>query len=84
MILPRQRNFTKIGKQKKFLGKVIEYASTDPEKAKRYTKLVNNSHRMTKAAPKMNSAANKAVDRAAAKTGLSREEIIDNVSKIVG
>lgn len=84
MILPRQRNFTKIGKQSKFLGKVIEYASTDPGKAKRYAKLVNNSPKMNRAVPKMNSAANKAVDRAAAKTGLSREEIIDNVSKIVG
>lgn len=83
MILLRQRNFTKIRLQKKYVKRAIENI-TDPKKAKKYVGLVNDSSKMTKGAKKMVTAVNKAVEKTSKKTGLSRAEIGDRLSDIIG
>ena len=83
MILLRQKLYTKLKKQKKYLTKAIENI-TDSDKARKYIKLVNNSSKMNKGAKKMTTAVNKAVSRTSAKTGLSRDAITDRLSELVG
>ncbi len=83
MILLRQKLYTKMRLQKKYVTKAIENV-TNPDKAKKYIKLVNDSSKMNKGAKKMTTAVNKAVSRTSAKTGLSRDAVTDRLKDLVG
>lgn len=83
MILLRQKNYTKIRLQKKYVKRAIENIA-DPKKAKKYVGLVNDSSKMTKGANKMTTAVRKSIEKTTKKTGLSRNEIGDRLSDIIG